>query len=86
MLSTVGECVGRVGMDFDYETVEFQLHGCQRQGFNELAVSTDVTGVAEDGQAGTGASQQERQLPEGRVAIALGVVHAEPAVDGSKVT
>ena len=86
LLSTVGECVGRVGMDFDYETVEFQLHGCQRQGFNELAVSTNVTGVAEDGQAGTGASQLERQLPKGRVAIALGVVHAEPAVDGGKVT
>ena len=77
---------GPVGitMAFDDKTVGTQVHSLLAEGSDEVAASTDMRGVADDGQFGNTATEFDGNLPHGRVTIDGLVVTGETAVDGSE--
>ena len=82
LLLGVAPCGIGVAVGFHEQTVEAEVHRLLAEGGDELAPSTDVAGVADDGQRRDAAAQFDRYLPHGEIAVDFLVIAGETAVDG----
>ena len=81
LLSGVAPCAVRVAVRLDNQAVETQVHRLLAKGSDQLALASDVAGIAENRQVGHAAAQLDRDVPQRQVAVDLLVVRAETAVD-----
>ena len=66
------------------QPVEAQVHGLLAERSYQVAASTDVTRVADDGQFRYAAVQFDRNLPHGQVAVNLLVEARKATMDGTQ--
>ena len=70
-------------MAFYDQTVEVKVHSLLTKRSYQFAFSTDMTGIAEDGQIRDAAAQFDRNVPLGQIAVNLLVVAAETTMNST---
>ena len=71
-------------MTFHNQTVEVQVHSLLAKRGYQFTLSSDMARVAEDRQIRNAATQFDRNVPLGEVAVYLFIVAAETAVDSTQ--